>query len=66
VFEEYRERLSVSKHVTQKLDMNRSNLKKLSTVEVREQYRLNISNGCAFLKKRDDRGLIHRVWENMC
>jgi len=43
VFEEDRERLSVSKQVAQKLDMDRYNLKKLSNMEVREQYQLNSS-----------------------
>jgi len=41
-FEEDRERLSVSKLVTQKLDMDRFNLKKLSKMEVTEHYQLNI------------------------
>jgi hypothetical protein len=36
VFEEDRERLSVSKQVAQKLDMEKFNLKKLSKMEVRE------------------------------
>jgi hypothetical protein len=66
VFEEDRERLSVSKQVTQKLDMDRFNLKKLSKMEVREQYQLNISNSSEVLESRDDRRHIHGTWENWC
>jgi hypothetical protein len=66
VFEVDRERLPVSKHVTKKLDMDRFNLKKLSKMEVRDQYQLNISNRYASLENRDDRGHIHNAWENRC
>jgi hypothetical protein len=66
VLEADRERLSVSKYVTHKLDVDRFNLKKLSKMEVMEEYQLNISNRYAVLENRDDRRHIHKAWENMC
>jgi len=66
VFEEDRERLSVSKQVAQKLDMDRYNLKKLSNMEVREQYQLNSSKNSEVFESRDDREHIYEAWENWC
>jgi hypothetical protein len=63
VFEEDRERLSVSKQVAQKLDMDKFNLKNLSMMEVREQYQLNISNSSEVLESGGDRRHIHGAWE---
>ena len=56
MFEEDRERLSVSKQIAQKLHVDRFNLKKLSKMEVSEQYQLNISNSSEVLESRDDDG----------
>jgi hypothetical protein len=39
-----RERLSAKKHVAQKTDVERFNLKKLSEMEVRKQFQIEISN----------------------
>jgi hypothetical protein len=66
VFEEERERLSASKQVAQKLDMDRFNLKKLSKMEVRERHQLNITNSSEVLESIDDKGHIQGAWENWC
>jgi hypothetical protein len=39
-----RERLAVNKQRSQRLDMERFNLKKLNEVESKEQYRVKVSN----------------------
>jgi len=46
--------------------MDRFSLKKLSKIEVREQYQLNISNSSEVLESRDDGGHILGAWENWC
>jgi hypothetical protein len=43
-----RERLSVNKRTAHEFDMERYNLKKLSVMEVTEQYQLNIYKFCNF------------------
>jgi hypothetical protein len=45
-----RERLAVSKKETQKFDVERLNLRKLSELEVRKQHQIKISNRFAALK----------------
>jgi hypothetical protein len=50
VVAEVRERLSVNKRSAQKLHMERFNLKKLNDVEVKEQYKVKISNRSAALE----------------
>jgi hypothetical protein len=45
-----RERLAVSKQAAQKLDEERFNLKKLSELEVRKKYQIEISNTFAALE----------------
>jgi hypothetical protein len=45
-----RERLAVSKQEPQKLDVQRFNLSKLSDLQVKKQYQINISNGFAALE----------------
>jgi hypothetical protein len=40
----FRERLEISKQPTQKLHMERFNLKKFNEVEGKEKYRIKISN----------------------
>jgi hypothetical protein len=51
-----RERLAVSKQTTQRVHMERFNLKKLNEVEVKEQYRVEISNRFAALENLDTDG----------
>jgi hypothetical protein len=45
-----RERLAVSKQTTHRVHMERLNLKKLSEVEGKERYRVEISNRFAALR----------------
>jgi hypothetical protein len=54
VAEKVGERLAVSKQAAQKFDAERSDLKKLSKVEVREQYQLHISDRYAVMENLDD------------
>ena len=45
-----RERFTVSKQAAQKFDEGRFNLRKLNEMEVRKQYRIEISNRFAALE----------------
>jgi hypothetical protein len=59
---------SVSKQVTQRfVGMERSNLKKLNNLEVKEQYQVKILNGFASLENLDDDddGDISMAWESI-
>jgi hypothetical protein len=49
-----RERLSVSKRVAGKLEMQRFDLRKLNDAEVKEQYQVKITNRFAALENFDD------------
>jgi hypothetical protein len=49
-----RERLAVSKQAAQKSDGERFNLRTLSGLEVRKQYKINVSNWFAALKDLRD------------
>ena len=49
-----RERLAVNKQAAQKFDMARFNLRKLSELEVRKQYRIKISKRYAALENWND------------
>jgi hypothetical protein len=49
-----RERISVSKRVRQNFDLERFDLKKLSDVEVKEKYQVEISNRFAALESLDE------------
>jgi hypothetical protein len=53
-----RERLAVSKQTTYRVHMERFNLKKLNEVEVKEQYRVEISNRFTALENLDTE--VHR------
>jgi hypothetical protein len=55
-----RERLAVSKNNTQ-----RFNLKKLSKVEGKEQYRVEISNRFAALENWDTEVDVNKAWETI-
>jgi hypothetical protein len=59
------ERLSVSKRVEQKFDMQRFDLRKLNDTEVTEQYQVKITNRFAALKNFDDNVDMNRAWENI-
>jgi hypothetical protein len=56
-----RERLAVSKKATQKIDMERFNVKKLNEGDVKEQYQVTIRNESAALENLDDSGDIKRA-----
>jgi hypothetical protein len=60
-----RERLSVSKRVVQKSDMQRFDLRKLNDSEVKEQYQIKITNRFAALENFDDNVDMNRAWENI-
>ena len=45
--------------------MGRINLKKLSEVEFRKQYQVEISNRFAALENLDDSENVNRIWENI-
>ena len=59
-----RERLAVSKQAAQKFNVKGLNLKKLSDLEVRKLYQIEISNRFAALGNLNDREDINRAWEN--
>jgi hypothetical protein len=52
-----RERLAVSKQTTHRIHMEKFNLKKLSEVEGKEQYCVEISNRFAALENLDTEGM---------
>jgi hypothetical protein len=59
-----RERLPVSKQET-KSDVERFNSRKLSELEVRKQYQIEVSHRCAALENLNDSEDINRVWEDI-
>jgi hypothetical protein len=60
-----RERLAVRKQETQKFDGEIFNLRKLDDLEVRMQYRIEITNRFAALENLSDDEDINRAWENI-
>jgi hypothetical protein len=60
-----RERLAVSKQTTQRVLMERFNLKKLNEIEGKEQYHVEISNRFAVLENLDNEVDINRAWKNI-
>ena len=60
-----RGRLAVSKQEAQKYDEERLNLRKLNELEVRKQYRIEITNRFASLENLSDVDDIKRAWENI-
>jgi hypothetical protein len=59
------ERLAVSKRVSQKIDTERFNVKKLNEGDVTEQYQVTIRNKFAALENLEDDRDINRVWNNI-
>jgi hypothetical protein len=57
------ERLAVSKQTTHTVHMERFNLKKLNEGDVKEQYRVEISNRFAALEHLDTE--VDRAWETI-
>jgi hypothetical protein len=60
-----RERLAVTKQETQRFELERFNLRKLSELEVREQYQIKISKRFAALEDLNNSEDINRAWENI-
>jgi hypothetical protein len=60
-----RERLTVSNQRTQKFDVEKYNLRKLSEPEVREQYQSRISKRFAALENLNNSEDINTAWENI-
>jgi hypothetical protein len=60
-----RERLAVSKQTTHKVHMERFNLKKLSEVEGKGRYCVEISNRFAALENLDTEGNVNKAWETI-
>jgi len=65
VVEKVRKTLSVSKQAAQKFDGERFNRRKLSVLEVRKQYLIEITNRFAALENLSDGEDIYRAWENI-
>jgi hypothetical protein len=57
--------LAVSKHASQKMDVERFNLRKLNELEVRKQYEIKILYRFAALENLSDSADINRAWENI-
>jgi hypothetical protein len=60
-----RERLSVRKQAAQRTDVDRYNLKKLSEIENRKQFQIELSNRFEALMNLNDSEDINRAWENI-
>ncbi|PNF13747.1 hypothetical protein B7P43_G14087 [Cryptotermes secundus] len=60
-----RERLAVSKQTTHRVHMERFNLKKLNKVDVKEQYRVEISNKFVALENSDTKVDVNKAWETV-
>jgi hypothetical protein len=60
-----RRRLAVSKQTAQKFDVEIFNLRKLSELEVRKQYQIEISKSFAALENLSYNENIDRAWENI-
>jgi len=60
-----RDRLTVSKQVAQKFDVERFNLRKLNELEVMKQYRNKVSNSFAAFENLNDSKDINRDWESI-
>jgi hypothetical protein len=60
-----RERLAVSKKTTHRVHMEGFNLKKLSGVEGKEWYCVEISNRFAALENLDTEGDVNKAWETV-
>ena len=60
----FRERLAVSKQTAKKSDVERFNLRKVSELEVRKQYQIDVMNRCATLESLDDSQDINMAWED--
>jgi hypothetical protein len=60
-----RERLALSKWTRHRVHTERFNHKKLSEVEGKERYRVEISNRFAALENLDTEGHVNKAWETI-
>jgi phosphomevalonate kinase len=60
-----RERLAVNKQRSQRFDMEKFYFKKLNDVEVKEQFRVEVSNRFAALEDLDTEVEINSAWETI-
>jgi hypothetical protein len=60
-----RERLALSKEATHTVHMERFNVNKLSEVEAKEQYLVEISSRFSALKNLDTDGDVNKAWETI-
>jgi hypothetical protein len=65
VVAEVKERLAGNVQEAQKFHVESFNLRKLSELEVRKQYQINVSNRSAALENLIDSEDINRAWENI-
>jgi hypothetical protein len=65
VAEKLTERLSVSKRVAEKLDMQMFDFRELNAAEVKLQYQIKITNRFAALENFDDNVDMNTAWENI-
>ena len=61
----FRERFAVSKQEDQEFDGEIFNLRKLNELEVRKQYKIQITNRFAALENLSDCENVNRAWENI-
>jgi glycine betaine/choline ABC-type transport system substrate-binding protein len=64
VVAKHREILAVSKQAAQKFDEKRFNLRKLNELEVRKQYKIEVTNRFAALENLSDSEDMNRAWKN--
>jgi hypothetical protein len=60
-----RERLTASKRMVKKMDVERFNLKQLNEEEVKKQFQVTIKHKSAALENLDDNGDNNRAWDTI-
>jgi hypothetical protein len=60
-----RERISVSKQASQKFDLERFDLKKLNDIQVKEKYRVEISNRFVALENSYESLDVNSAWRSI-
>jgi hypothetical protein len=60
-----RNRLAVSEQATQKIGMDRFDLKKLNEREITDQFSVTITNKFAALENLEENGDINRAWDSV-
>ena len=65
VIAKVRERLAVGKQAAQRVDRQGFNLSKLSDLEVRKQYQIDITSRFTALENLNEDEEVNRTWENI-